>query len=666
MLLTVMLSAQEASPIRLLEYRVEATMDVRQAEVSGTAAVWVQIISEEADEIQFRVPANLGVTAVRDIDDDRFSQRRAQDGDGVILHSITLPSRRSAGDSVFIKIEFEGVFDTSSYSTQFINSREFLLQSTTNAAWVPQFETSEVGRLSLALTVPASFRPGTLPCTVTSAGEEMNLWSAEQTSATLQDVFTVCGSTSVVEMRQQSADSLTVISLIVDTARFTPLFAETMVTYLLDAARFFKAYAARDSIRFVQTFSCIGSPTLDEALIRTKESVIGRYSPAYETFDSSLFVRSVNNTWLTALARRFSLSQTDSTALFDDGLAGYLATTFINAKFPHRERAERLNLLINALSFFPTNPLAAGRTSQKGDSENLSFKGRYVFLMLEYILGRESFGAAIKKMYGRFRGKEISVRDFQRLCEEEYGSPLDWFVQEWLYRSAVPEFALQWRSEQTQRGVVLTTVTIEQRGDVFTMPVTVVFSVGSKKVPRRVLVEQMRQEFSFTFDARPSSVEIDPDLSILRWLLDIRILAHARTSRLFRVYNRDISSAEREARLTLELDPVNATGAAPIAYFSLGKLAVLDNDLERARDYFLKAMQSQASDESSLYPLLSLVRYGNVLEMEGKRTEAIPLYQRAASEGRRNPSLYAPAIIEAERYAREPFVPSENFWYGNY
>jgi len=64
--------------------------------------------------------------------------------------------------------------------------------------------------------------------------------------------------------------------------------------------------------------------------------------------------------------------------------------------------------------------------------------------------------------------------------------------------------------------------------------------------------------------------------------------------------------------------------------------------------------------------LLSLVRFANVLEMDGSRQEAIALYERAIAEGSKNPSLYAPVIIEAERYLLQPFVSSDDLWYGLY
>ncbi len=667
---SALLPGQGQPPVRLIDYRVNASLDERQSEVTGTVEVWLRIMREGTGTIQFRVPPNLDIQSVRDIDDDRFFHERIPDKNNFFVHVISLPAERNADDSVFLKIEFEAIFDTSSHAPQFINRREFLLRYDDIETWLPQFESHTSDRTSLILTTTNAFHlVGTVHDAVLTRNDETTTWSLVRTSPiSLYDIFLIGGSSSIVEIKKTSVDSLTVLSLFIDTTRFHRQFSDSLLAYLCDAAGYFKELTGMGPARFEQTYACVGEPMIGGTLLRADGAVIDRNSPAYTVFDSSVFVRSLKNEWLTELARRFSLSRVDSTALFDDGWIGYLATRYIVSRFPRPEieRRERLDLMINALSFFPTNPLAAGRVFQPGERENLSLKGRYFFLMLEYLLGEESFTAVIKKMYGTSSSSDITIQAFQTMCEEAYGSPLDWFFREWLYRSSAPEFTLQWRFERTQRGIVLTSVVIEQRGDVFTMPVTIAFTVGSKRIPRRILVENMRQEFRFTFAAPPTFVDIDPDLSVLRWLLDIRILAHARSSLLFRIYNKDVSSAEREAHITLDLDPVNATGSAPIAYFSLGKLAVLKNSLEHAKGFFLKAMQSQASEESSLYPLLSLIRYGNVLEMEGKRSEAIPLYQRAASEGKRNTSLFAPVIIEAEKYLNEQFTSTEEFWYGIY
>lgn len=664
------LLSEEHTSVRILDYRVEASIDEERSEVSGSISVWLQFLNDGIDRIQFRIPANIEINTVRDIDDDRFSQQRSPDKNNFFMHTLSLPAPRNAGDSVFIKIEFEGTFDSTSYAPQFLNHREFLLLYSGTETWLPQFEAHSAENVSLTLTTASGFHlAGPFQHASFSQNGDKNRWSLSRTTLTsLQDFFSFCGSTSIIELKAASVDSLTIVSFFIDTTRFHRQFADSLLSYLFDAACYFKELTGTASTAFVQTYTYVGEPAMNGNILSANGAIINRNSPAYMLFDSSVFVRSLKNEWLIELARRFSLSRSDSTALFDEGWAGYLATRFVISRLPRpeMERQERLDLMINALSFFPTNPLAAGRTSQTGDKENLSFKGRYFFLMIEYLLGKESFDQVIKKMYGDLPANNITIESFQTMCEAAYGSSLGWFFQEWLYRSSAPEFAVQWNSERTQRGIILTTLIVEQRGDLFTMPVTVFFTLGAKKIPKRILVEQFKQKFFFTFNSMPTAVELDPGLSILRWLLDIRILAHARSSRLFRVYNKDISSAKREARLTLDLDPVNATGTAPIAHFSLGKLAVLEKDLERAKEHFLKAMQSNANEESSLYPLLSLIRYGNILEMEGRRNEAIPLYQRAANEGRRSPSQFAPAIIEAEKYLREQFISNEEFWYGIY
>ncbi len=384
----------------------------------------------------------------------------------------------------------------------------------------------------------------------------------------------------------------------------------------------------------------------------------------YAVFDSSLLTRSINNPWLTNIARQFCPASNDTTSLFHDGFASYLASRFLSTQFPHLEKRERFDAISTALSFFPTGTIAAGRTSRTNTEEMLTFKGRYIFSMLEYILGGETFDRIIATMSERHSVKEISFNDLRVICEDEYGSSLEWFFSEWLHRSSAPEFVMQWKSEKTPRGVVIAAITIEQRGDLFSMPVPIIFSFGGRTVTKRVFVEQAKQEFTFTFPSSPVNVELDPDYTVFRWLREIRILAHARSADLFLKVNLDTVNAEREALYTLQLDPTNSTGSAPIAYFVSGKIAVIKGDLERAKENFLKAMLSSSAEETELYKLLSLVRYANVLEIEGNRTEAVPLYQRAVVEGMKKPFLFERAVTEAETFLREEFVSPPSYWFG--
>jgi hypothetical protein len=664
------LFALQHADVRIMDYSVRAAINAERSTVEGSASVWLQVSADSIDKFRFIVPAGVSVNAVRDIDDDRYTDQRSEITSLLHSHIVELPSHRYRNDSFFVSIEFESAFDSASTASMFVNPREFILPFVPGTFWLPRFDADAALRASLYLIAPEAMTVFGGSVAVDSAlDDEKRSWTfAHDGPIGLRDIFTVCGSAAVTEINHVSFDSSVSISLVVDSTQFQRRLADSLLAYLSDAALFFIHLTGRTAEPFVQRYIVVGNDIVPGELYRTGNAVIDRNSPAFTVYDSMMFTRSTKNSWLLELARSYCLPTDDSTALFDEGWAGYLATKYILQRYqePSIERRERLDLMINALSFYPTNPLASGRTQRSNERDVLSFKGRYFFLMVEHVIGDVSFAAVMRSMYGERSGSMLTINEFRLLCEREYGSSLEEFFRQWLYGSGVPEFVIQWRTETTRRGTTQTTVTVEQRGEVFSLPITLAFTIGNRVVPKRIHVDKALQTFSFAFSSAPTNVEIDPNHSILRWIIDVRILAHAYSSRLFRVYDRDVSNAEREALLTLELDPVNATGSAPIAYFSLGKLSVIEGDLELAKEYFVKAMQSFAVEESALYPLLSLVRFANIVEMEGQRTEAVAMYVRAIAEGYKNPSLYAPVIVEAERYLLRPFVSSDDLWYGLY
>lgn len=661
-----MLVAQAHIPIHIVRYHADVHLDEQNAEIEGTLSLWLRVARDSLSTIEFSALSNIEINAIRDNNEDRFSYRRTPSERNSYHYIISLPAVRRAGDSIFVNVAFSGTFDTSSFASLFINPREFILLHSSSISWLPYWGTDTAERGSLYVTTSPRFRVvhGSPPDSTLLTKEQQTWYYSHAGAVLLDEFFSFCGSTTVTELVKRSADSTSTVKLVIDTTRFYLRFADSLLTYLVDAAEYFTKNTGLSPKLFTHTFACIGNNSINEQHFSTGTLTFLRNSPAYSVFDSSLFTHSMNNLWLLELARRFAFPCNDSNALFNDGWAGYLATRYILAAFPQGtvELRERHDVITQILSFYPTKPLAAGRSHRRYETDMLLYKGRYIFLMLDYVLNRESFDTVVKKMYVDFSQQRMTIPDFQRLCEKEYGSSLQWFFEQWLYRSSIPEFSLQWKTQRNPRGTTEVIVTIEQRGEVFTMPLTLVFALGVKKIPKRVLVNQSVQQFTFSFAAAPSSVELDPHLNILRWLLDLRIFAHARSSRLFYLYEKNISTAEREALLALDLDPINATGAAPMAYYSLGVLAVLQNDNDKAKEYFLLSMQSSTNEQSSLYSLLSLIRYGNVLELEENRSNALSMYQRAIDEGMKNPAHYAPVISAAEQYLREPFGSPETLW----
>ncbi len=664
LLLPIVLCAQTESQI--LSYNVAASVNERTSEIAGNIIVRIRVVSDSQTKYSFLVPKEWNIESVRDANNDSFDSERGQ-SERINFYSLTLelPRMFRRDDSLLINIEFNANFDTSSSLTMFVNQKEFVLPFTEITSWLPQFGAATTERFSLELKTPPQFTVIAEEKFDTTFSEGMRIWKRSASNPMLlSSAFTLCGLQNAVEQTSLSSDSLVAVSFFSTSSRFNQQYAAGVTRQMNDALKFFYTLTKQPLRPMQLTYAIIGDEQFNINIINTNRFIIHRNSPAHIVFDSSALTKTIRNKWLMNIARQCCLPTNDSTALFDDGFASYLAMRFLSSTFPQIEKQERFDAISNALTFFPSGTIAAGRTSKATTNEMLSFKGRYIFLMLEYILGREPFERVIAKMFKRFSATQISFKNFQQLCEEEYGSSLDWFFNQWLYRNTAPEFVLQWKSEKTPRGISVVKALIEQRGDLFSMPIPLVFSFGSRTMTKRIVVEQAKQEFTFTFPSSPTNAELDPKHNIFRWLLEIRIFAHARSAQLFLNINRDLNNAEHEAQYTLQLDPNNSTGSAPLVLFVLGKISVINNDLEKAKEYFLKAMQSFATEETELYKLLSLARYANIVEMEGKRDEAVALYQRAVAEGRKNPLIFEQAIIEAEKYLREKFISSDTVWFG--
>lgn len=662
-------TAQSDSAFHLIDYRLTSSINARESEITGRLTAVFQTGIDSAAHWSFDVPQAIEINSITDADENSYMIHRREQQSAWYHYTIDFPSPLRTRDSVTIIIEFSENADSSCSAPLFINAHEFLLPYTSAQSWLPQLHEWKTKAGSVELSADSGFTivAETDPDSIIRTGDR-TVWKWHASSAPLEHLVTLCGSKNIAEITQRSDDSLTAISFLIRPDRFNESFARAAAAQLAGAAGYFSNLCGRKGEPLQMKFVFIGDDDIDESFSKIGRMIIERNSPKHTVFDSTIYTRSVNNPFLYRLAEEFAPVTSDSDAVLSAGWAGYLVTRYLLSANTSAETAqhERLDCMVNALSFFPSAPLSAGRTAAANSDEVLSYKGRYFFLMLEYLIGRESFDSVAARMFRQAAAAPVSVNEFRNLCEQEYGSPLEWFFRQWLTRSSAPEFVMQWKSEKTQRGIHLVTVVIEQRGELYSMPLPLVFSFGNRNITKRVIADQYRQEYTFQFTGAPSSVSLDPQYTILRWLLETRILAHARSSRLFRIYNKDLVSSEREARLTLQLDPDNNTGTAPIAYFSLAKIAVIRNDLEQAKEFFVSAMQSSATDEAALYPLLSLVRYGNVVEMEGHREDAVAIYQRAIAEGNANPLLYAPAIIEAEKYLHENFISADDRWYGSY
>ena len=128
-------------------------------------------------------------------------------------------------------------------------------------------------------------------------------------------------------------------------------------------------------------------------------------------------------------------------------------------------------------------------------------KGSRVLAMLRYYLGPEDFSRVFKRIFKEYRFANLDMKDFIMICEEESGQPLNWFFDQWLYKSGYLDVAVA--------GVTGRTITLKNRGSIQApVPVEVTFADRSRKT----FIWDSRQEAqTITLEGPVRSAAVDPE-----------------------------------------------------------------------------------------------------------------------------------------------------------
>jgi aminopeptidase N len=154
-------------------------------------------------------------------------------------------------------------------------------------------------------------------------------------------------------------------------------------------------------------------------------------------------------------------------------------------------------------------------------------KGGWVLHMLRHVMGEEKFFNALKQYAIRYAFSNASTRDFQQVCEEFYGSSLDWFFKQWIYTPFRPVYKVVTDISPVQNNFTYDiTVVVKQRqtqeipgrgSATYIMPLdlTIHYSDGTSDT-RVVLNDSQKQRYTFTVAKHPVSVVLDESHWVLR------------------------------------------------------------------------------------------------------------------------------------------------------
>ena len=164
-------------------------------------------------------------------------------------------------------------------------------------------------------------------------------------------------------------------------------------------------------------------------------------------------------------------------------------------------------------------------------------KGALVLRMLHFLLSDPSNGKGdaffdmMTDFVNRYQNTFASTEDFRTVASEHFAkSPigqqyrlnnLDWFFREWVYRTELPSYEMDYQLQEQPDGKFLLTGSVKQEDvpDDWFMVLPVVISFGGKQYAHgTVHAFGPNTKFQIRLPARPTKVELDPE----HWVLSAK------------------------------------------------------------------------------------------------------------------------------------------------
>jgi len=143
----------------------------------------------------------------------------------------------------------------------------------------------------------------------------------------------------------------------------------------------------------------------------------------------------------------------------------------------------------------------------------------FICHMLRKVVGDRKF-FRIFKTYEDLRvnsGEPVSTKEFQKLAENVYGEPLDWFFNQWLRRTELPQLKLDRVIASEHKKGWHIRGNIRQLSDsLFRLPVELALTTGKNVEHKRIWLEKRNAVFDFDTPHQLTKILVDPDNDILK------------------------------------------------------------------------------------------------------------------------------------------------------
>lgn len=386
-----------------------------------------------------------------------------------------------------------------------------------------------------------------------------------------------------------------------------------------------EAYAAPGMQFLSASFFDPNRPAKEERLQR---------EAAYQWWGFTVALKSFDDAWLSQ-----GLAEWSAFALRESMLSG----AALDAS--QRDMQERALMFEQSASILRA-PSTLDDTSPQYQSI-VFYKGAMVFRMLRETVGREKFDLLLRALFEQYRGKSVSIDDFERLASQQLGTNMRYFFARWVEGTGVPEFTVDYQIIRTRTNKFRARGTVKQNFEGLRMPVEVMLRAegDNQNQITSVRIDEKSEDFDFESNGAPLEVIVDPNNKILRLSEDLRVSVVAR--RGIELYREgQYAEAQRQLEEALKLDKSNSW-----VYYNLGLIYLEQRNYDPALDNFRAALDGNL--KPSWIEVWAHIKRGNAYDAKGDRSRATYEYNQAVATG----INYDNAQKVAKEFLATPYDP---------
>jgi hypothetical protein len=262
------------------------------------------------------------------------------------------------------------------------------------------------------------------------------------------------------------------------------------------------------------------------------------------------------------------------------------------------------------------------------DFNNVVEHGKSSAMMdaLESTIGAPVFDRAYRRALREFHGRRMGWRDFERICEEESGEDLGWFFESWVRTNQYALYLLtKHESKQMANGWRSDVEVVSKGTRLEKVPVVATFSDGSRQTQRTDRIAPVSHLF-FDSQSPLEDVKLDPENSL--WMLASEPIPSAPDLER-KILQMKLTGTGEDALLLLpRARALHIADSRPWQH--LGLMLYDARHYPESLECFQKLFET-ASDKD--YRFLALAWQGLLLDILGRRPDAIEAYKAAQANG---------------------------------